>query len=69
MTKPNPPAHCIKVCAASQVLENSKDPVWPGKITHVFHQHWRGRNLRKKTICGLENGTLDRPGQLHLTHS
>lgn len=45
----NPEPNSVKYFCALEILELAKDRVWLGKVTNTVGQHWRRRNLRKKS--------------------
>jgi|HubBroStandDraft_1064217.scaffolds.fasta_scaffold288080_2 hypothetical protein len=52
------PAHnSVKYFATAAVLELSRDRTWLAKLTSAIGQHWREKNLKKKTL--LDAGALE----------
>jgi hypothetical protein len=49
----NPEPNSVKYFCALEILELAKDRVWLGKITNAVGQHWRRRNLQKKSAVLL----------------
>ena len=54
----NPAPDSVKYCAAMEILELAKDRTWLTKVTNAVSQHWREKNLHKKSRSAAltENG-------------
>ena len=55
----NPLPNSVKYFATVDVMELVKDRTWLAKITNAVSQHWKQKNLHKKSRCPLaaENGS------------
>jgi len=53
----SPAQNSVKYFATAEMLELSGDRTWLAKSTNAIGQHWRGKNLKKKTPLGA--GTLE----------
>lgn len=45
----SPEPNSVKYFCAAEVVELAKDRAWLGKVTNTVGQHWRRRNLQKKS--------------------
>jgi len=54
----NPQPNSVKYFAAMEVLELAKDRTWLAKLTNAVSQHWKEKNLHKKSRSAVltENG-------------
>jgi hypothetical protein len=49
----SPLPNSVKYFATTEVLELAKDRTWLAKATNAVSQHWKQKNLRKKSRCPL----------------
>jgi hypothetical protein len=47
----NPQPNSVKYFATAEVLELARDRPWLAKITNTLGQHWKAKNLRKKSVA------------------
>jgi hypothetical protein len=52
----NPPSHCVKFFAASELLEQVQDRTWLAKVTNAVNQHWQRKNAKKH--FGIIDGSV-----------
>ncbi len=52
----SPPPNSVKLFAASDVLEQTKDRTWLAKVTNALSQHWQKKNAAKKNLPPNSNG-------------
>jgi len=45
----NPSPNSVKYFSTMDVLELAKDRTWLAKVTNAVSQHWKQKNLRKKS--------------------
>jgi hypothetical protein len=44
----NPPPNSVKYFAALELLDQTKDRVWPARVTNALNQHWQRKNAAKR---------------------
>lgn len=47
-----PKSNATKYFAAAEVLEQSSDRAWLGRVTKTIADHWRSKNQRKASLSG-----------------
>ncbi len=55
----NPPPNSVKYFAACEVLEQTQDRAWLGKVTNTLNQHWQKKNSANRQ--SVSKGELSAP--------